>query len=344
MDYSKNSITNLAILSLLLATVILLCSLNPLTGQNFFPFKKHSFSEPNSTIVKDELEIALTKASMGDKTVIISIVNRAYVEPHADEYPTILDLFLEGFWVGEETRSLVDHLLLVAMDQIAYDRCKFRRLNCYKLVGDGGDLAGEKLYMSDEFIKMMWRRTLFLLEVLKRGYNFIFTDTDVLWLRNPFSRLSMNTSIDFQISTDLFNGNASSENNPINTGFYFIRSNDKTISLFEKWYGMRDNSTGLKEQDVLANLVRGGVLNELTLDATFLNSLYFSGFCTDSSDITAVATVHANCCRSIAAKVVDLKAVLRDWKGFKGNATAGNSSTKNFQWSSHVACRNSWGK
>lgn len=169
-------------------------------------------------------------------------------------------------------------------------------------------------------------------------------DTDILWLRNPISRLRKNENRDFQISTDLFNGNASSEENLINTGFYFIRSNDKTISLFEKWYGMRDNSTGLKEQDVLANMVRGGVLNELGLNTTFLNTLYFSGFCKDSSDITAVATVHANCCRSIAAKVVDLKAVLRDWKGFKSNATASNSSTNNFQWSSHVACTNSWNK
>lgn len=169
-------------------------------------------------------------------------------------------------------------------------------------------------------------------------------DTDILWLRNPISRLRKNENRDFQISTDLFNGNASSEENLINTGFYFIRSNDKTISLFEKWYGMRDNSTGLKEQDVLANMVRGGVLNELGLKTTFLNTLYFSGFCKDSSDITAVATVHANCCRSIAAKVVDLKAVLRDWKGFKSNATASNSSTNNFQWSSHVACTNSWNK
>lgn len=59
-----------------------------------------------------------------------------------------------------------------------------------------------------------------------------------------------NKNRDFQIST-----NASSKKNPINTGFNFIRSNDKKISLFEKWYDMRDNLTDLKEQDILANLV-----------------------------------------------------------------------------------------
>lgn len=88
---------------------------------------------------------------------------------------TMLDLFLESFWLGDGTRELLDHLVLVAVDQTAYDRCRFLRLNCYRLETDGVDFGGEKLYMSPEFIKMMWRRTWFLLEVLKRGYSFVFT-------------------------------------------------------------------------------------------------------------------------------------------------------------------------
>lgn len=136
-------------------------------------------SNPTTTI-KDELEEALSKAATPtDKTVIITVVNRAYVEPNNDHYPTMFDLFLEGFWVGEETKSLLDHLVVVAVDQTAYDRCKFRRLNCYRLVMNGSDFTEEKLYMSKDFIKMMWMRTLFLLNVLKHGYNFIFTVSDV---------------------------------------------------------------------------------------------------------------------------------------------------------------------
>jgi hypothetical protein len=69
-----------------------------------------------------------------------------------------------------------------------------------------------------------------------------------MWLRNPLPRLSQNESIDLQISTDFFNGDGRSEGNPINTGFYLIRSNNKTISLFDAWYARKDNSTGLKER------------------------------------------------------------------------------------------------
>lgn len=122
----------------------------------------------------DELEAALDKASMPNRTVIIAIVNRAYVEG-GDSVTTMLDLFLESFWVGNATRPLLDHLLVVAVDQTAYDRCKFRGLHCYRLETDGVDFTGEKVYMSQDFIEMMWRRTLFLLDVLKRGYSFIFT-------------------------------------------------------------------------------------------------------------------------------------------------------------------------
>ncbi|KAL6565821.1 hypothetical protein OROHE_004876 [Orobanche hederae] len=352
MDYSKKSSVspNLTIfISLFLVAILLLL----LYYGEFLTYNNNlTITANNSSVVKkDDLQIALEKASMANKTVIIAIVNRAYVEPHENEYPTMFDLFLEGFWAGEGTRPLVDHLLIVSMDQAAHERCEYRRLNCYRLEADGGgdDFAGEEVYMTEGFIEMMWRRTRFLLDVLNRGFNFIFTvqDTDVLWLRNPFTKLSKNITIDLQISTDVFHGSSSSKKNLINTGFYFIRSNEKTISLFETWYDMRRIATGLKEQDVLKNLVRGGILGKLGLTAKFMDTLYFSGFCKNSRDIEQVATVHANCCRSIRAKIADLKMVLRDWKEFKNykrniSHSDSHNRTNNFQWSRHTSCINSW--
>ncbi|XP_075094908.1 uncharacterized protein LOC107761925 isoform X1 [Nicotiana tabacum] len=177
MDYTKNSISSLAVFSLLLAAFIYISTnLSPFSPKSFFSFQKinptHYFSPE---MAKNELEEALNNASMEEKTVIITIINKAYVEPYKGEYPSMFDLFLEGFWEGEMTRPLLDHLLVVAMDQTAYERCKFRRLHCYRLLTDGVDFAGEKIYMSEEFNKMMWRRTQFLMDVLKLGYNFIFT-------------------------------------------------------------------------------------------------------------------------------------------------------------------------
>ncbi|KAL3834710.1 hypothetical protein ACJIZ3_009446 [Penstemon smallii] len=251
----------------------------------------------------------------------------------------MLDLFLDGFWLGEGTRDLINNLLIVAMDQTSYERCEFLRLHCYKLETEGVDFMGEKLYMSEDFIKMMWRRTIFLRDVLKRGYNFIFTDIDVLWLRNPFQHLNLQQNLDMQISTDKFRGNPWSESHRINTGFYMIQSNNKTIALFDRWYALKDRAKGLKEQDVLQIMIQKGFLRKLGMRVKFLDTIYFSGFCQDSRDVRAVATVHANCCRGIAAKLVDLTAVVHDWKRYKSSSA---DETSIFRWSKHDACRRSW--
>ncbi|KAK3403698.1 hypothetical protein EUGRSUZ_K00111 [Eucalyptus grandis] len=39
---------------------------------------------------------------------------------------------------------------------MTFERCLFLRLHCYKLQTEK-DLAGEKVYMSQDFINMMWR-------------------------------------------------------------------------------------------------------------------------------------------------------------------------------------------
>ncbi|KAJ4957602.1 hypothetical protein NE237_024713 [Protea cynaroides] len=344
MVYSKGDIKNLAVVSILFAGVLYL-AVGPLNAFSnpFFPFQNCRCSSTNLTSMslsspKDELLIALERASMENKTVILAFVNKAYVERKNLE-KTMLDLFLDGFWLGEGTRGLMDHLLLVAMDQVAYDRCKFLKLNCYKLMTEGLDFREEKFYMSEDFIKMMWRRTLFLSDVLKRGYNFIFTDTDVMWLRNPLLKLIQDEADDLQISCDYFNGNPHSEaNKVINTGFYYVRSNSKTIALFELWHAMKKNFPRWKEQDVLFNIMHRGVFRELGLKVKFLDTLYFSGFCQNSRDFNAVTTVHANCCRGINSKVADLMNVLRDWRKFIDS----NNHTLSFQWSKHQACINSW--
>ncbi|XVF79708.1 hypothetical protein PTKIN_Ptkin15bG0011100 [Pterospermum kingtungense] len=130
---------------------------------------EHSFPD------NDELDMVLNEASMANKTVIITALNKAYVEQIVNTDTTMLDLFLESFWLGDDTRSLVDHVLFFTFDQAAYERCKFKRLHCYRLVTEGVDFGGEKVYMSEDYIKLTWRKTQLFLDVLKRGYNFIFT-------------------------------------------------------------------------------------------------------------------------------------------------------------------------
>ncbi|KAL2251245.1 UNVERIFIED_CONTAM: hypothetical protein Sindi_2246800 [Sesamum indicum] len=201
MDHSKNNIKNLAILSLIIATIILLCSWDPFNDTSSLLQNRSSDSASLLRLIpqNDELQTALEKASMPNKTVVLTVINKAYVDPPVTgDSPSMFDLFLEAFWAGEGTRPLVEHLLVVAVDETAHERCLFRRLNCYRLRaeeddsgnGGGDDFAGEKVYMSDEFIEMMWWRTRFLLDVLRRGYDFIFTVRKSAFLSHNFRPIS----------------------------------------------------------------------------------------------------------------------------------------------------------
>ncbi|CAL9767563.1 unnamed protein product [Musa acuminata subsp. burmannicoides] len=87
---------------------------------------------------------------------------------------------------------------------------------------EGVDFSEEVFYMSDDFIEKMWRRTLFLGDVLKRGYSFIFQvsknmphkqsmfisrkrrNISAAYLRNPFTKLNQEGD-DLQMSSNFYN-------------------------------------------------------------------------------------------------------------------------------------------
>uniref|UniRef100_A0A6I9QMY7 Uncharacterized protein At1g28695-like n=2 Tax=Elaeis guineensis var. tenera TaxID=51953 RepID=A0A6I9QMY7_ELAGV len=158
-------------------------------------------------------------------------------------------------------------------------------------------------------------------------------DMDVMWLRNPFTKLN-HVGDDLQISCDAYNGNPLDDSNPINTGFYFVGSNNKTILLFDAWYASRIISARMQDQSALSVLKSKGIFKQLGMKVRFLDTRHFSGFCQDSRDFKEVTTVHANCCRSVKAKLVDLTAVLKAWKS--------SNSTAMVRWPEHKACAASW--
>ncbi|KAE9465073.1 hypothetical protein C3L33_03015, partial [Rhododendron williamsianum] len=328
---TKNRAFDFTILSLLLLGVLFIFIATP---SGLKPLLSNPRPQCNcSTMYKmvvyqDELDEVLAETSTENKTVIIAVVNKAYVE--GDK--SMLDLFLDGFWIGDDTQGLVNHILIVATDPVSYNRCKFLRLHCYKLETEGVDFSGEQVFMSEDYVKMMWRRTLFLGDVLKRGYNFIFTDTDILWLRNPFSVMIPNETFDLQMACETYQGKESFK---INNGFTIVRSNHKTISLYDIWYAKGKEYIRKNEQDVFVLLMQNGLLKDLGLSVRFWDTIYFSGFCENSRDVGFVVTVHANCYYTISNKLADLTTVIHDWKRAKKLFV---NETSTFKWSEHKAC------
>ncbi|XP_026397572.1 uncharacterized protein At4g15970-like [Papaver somniferum] len=141
----------------------------------FHSSPQNSLAATNPSLNREEvkLERVLKSASMKDKTVIITTLNEAWAAPNS-----IFDLFLVSFKIGENTKGLLKHLVVIALDQKAYKRCLEVHPHCYALTVEGVDFSVEAYFMSRAYLKMMWSRIDILRVVLELGYNFLFTKSD----------------------------------------------------------------------------------------------------------------------------------------------------------------------
>ncbi|ESQ33101.1 hypothetical protein EUTSA_v10004358mg [Eutrema salsugineum] len=265
-------------------------------------FKSLEIEEP-------KLEDVLRRAATRDGTVILTTLNEAWAAPGS-----VIDLFFESFGIGEGTSMLLNHLVIIALDAKAYSRCRELHKHCFSLETEGVDFSGEAYFMTRSYLKMMWRRIDFLRSVLEMGYNFVFTDADVMWFRNPFPRFYR--SADFQIACDHYLGRSNDLQNRPNGGFSFVRSNNRTVLFYKYWYASRIRYAGYHDQDVLNFIKTEPFLSQIGLKIRFLNTAYFGGLCEPSKDLNLVRTMHANCCFGMDSKLHDLRIMLQDWRDF----------------------------
>ncbi|MCL7028298.1 hypothetical protein MKW94_003778 [Papaver nudicaule] len=279
-----------------------------------------------------KLDRVLKGASTKDKTVILTTVNEAWAAPNS-----ILDLFLESFKIGEDTKHLLNHLVISCLGQKAYERCLEIHPYCYALKADGVDFSKEAYFGSPDYVKVVWSKIDYQKSVLELGYNFVFTDADIMWFRDPFIRFYEDT--DFQVSSDRYGLNNSYDlkNNP-NSGFEYVKSNNRTIQFYNLWYNSRLRYTNSNDQSVLSVIKNDPFIREIRLTIRFLDTLYFGGFCEPSKDFNKVCTMHANCCFGAESKLHDLGLLLDDWR----NYTTSSPSDKrawNGKWRGAQECR-----
>ncbi|KAL5702231.1 hypothetical protein ACHQM5_027472 [Ranunculus cassubicifolius] len=245
---------------------------------------------------------------MDDGTVILTTLSEVWASSDS-----IVDLFLESFRIGDHTSRLLKHLVIIALDRKAYVRCLSVHLHCFALT-TGLDLTKEAYFMTPNYLNMMWRRIDFLRSVLEKGYNFIFTDADIMWFRDPFPRFYQNA--DFQIACDHFLGNSYDLDNRVNGGFNYVKSNNRTIQFYKFWYSSRETYPGRHDQDVFNMIKYDPFITEIGLTMRFLNTAYFGGLCEPSKNLNHVCTMHANCCFGLDSKLHDLRIMLEDWRNF----------------------------
>ncbi|KAE8654733.1 hypothetical protein F3Y22_tig00117047pilonHSYRG00087 [Hibiscus syriacus] len=253
---------------------------------------------------------------MKNNTVVLTTLNSAWVTPNS-----VLDLFLTSFKLGNGTRRFLRHLVIIALDQKAYNRCRIAHRHCFALCTHGVDFREEAYYMTPNYLNIMRRRIDFLRIILELGYDFIFTEC-IFSVFQQGSIYRFLPDADFQTACDYYKCSPDDmENNP-NGGFYYVKSNNRTIAFYRFWFSSRETYPKHHDQLVLDKIKSHPYISEkIRLRIKFLDTVYFGGLCKPSKDLNKVCNMHANCCygmlnklNDMLNKLNDMKIMLQDWR------------------------------
>ncbi|GJN03552.1 hypothetical protein PR202_ga21008 [Eleusine coracana subsp. coracana] len=254
---------------------------------------------------------------MEDKTIIMTSTNEAFSAPGS-----LMDLFLESFHTGVKTEPLLKHLVIVAVDAKAFALCQQTHPLCYHLNVEGSvDFSSEQEFNAKDYLDMMWLRHRFQARILELGYNFVFTDVDIIWFRNPLLRVPV--AADIAMSCDLFLGdNPYDLNKNANGGFVFARSRPRTVAFYRDWYTEARAAYPGKNEQFVFDAIKHQLAARHGVAVQFVDTTYLGGFCQPTSDFSKVCTFHGNCVPGLHRKLAHLRQVLHDWKQFRANNTA----------------------
>lgn len=285
--------------------------------------RKIMFKPPSTTHShKQELVQVLRRATMSDRSVILTMVNESWARPGS-----ILDIFLQSFKSSQGTQRLLNHLVIIAMDLQAFNYCKSLHPHCIHPSTFAHYFATKRQSTtSPDHNVFSWRRNNVLLEVLGLGYNIIFTDADVLWLRSPFS--NFNPSYELTISCS-FPSDGQVGDYVQDGGILYLRSNAIAIEFFKYWKVTKVLYPNTNAEESLCTTIMQSkdICDSYGFRVKYVDTIYFGGFCQLSKDMLREAyTIHANCCGDLTSKVHDLRNVLDDWIHFREDLSGDNNT------------------
>ncbi|CAM0952229.1 unnamed protein product [Alopecurus aequalis] len=258
----------------------------------------------------DNLAELLRSAAMEDNSIIMTFTNEAWTAPGS-----LLDIFLESFRVGVKTRRLLKHLVIVAIDSKAFERCQRVHRLCYSLAAANQNFTAEQSYMSKDYLDMMWVRNKFQARVLALGHGFVFTDVDIVWFRNPLLRIPV--AADIAVSCDAFYGESPYDlEKSTNGGLLYAKPSARTSAFFRDWYEARTRFPWLHDQNVF-DLVKHELTARHGVTVQYVDTIYLGSQCQPSMDFRNLCTFHANCLIGLHNKTEKLVGVLDEWKRFK---------------------------
>ncbi|CAI5530703.1 unnamed protein product [Closterium sp. Naga37s-1] len=263
-------------------------------------------------------------ASSLSRTVIVTALSEAWAPMMRFFLDRLRLVEQQGRAEGEAEAEgglnrLVDRLVVVAYDDASFDVCCSLGLHCYFDWQDDAeekeDFSGDqKHFMTPAYIHLVWRKVHVVRSMLAQGYDVVFTDNDILWLRNPLPHLLLAAPEDMHMSVDWWH--ADSRKVMGNGGFYAARSNTRMLKFFDDWIAWHKRLPKHRIQQIF-DWIRPEA-NPFTRTATpltvrYLPTAHFGGFCEMGARMAELVTVHATCCFGLDSKLRVLRKVAADW-------------------------------
>ncbi|WJX81195.1 hypothetical protein P8452_64112 [Trifolium repens] len=261
---------------------------------------------------------------MPDRTVILTMVDESHAKPGS-----MLEVLLQSFKTGQGTQRLLNHLVIITMDPQAFEYCRFLHPHCIHPSTFEHYFATKRqsLQIPDHNV-FSWRRNNVLIEVIELGYNIIFTDTDVLWLKSPLQ--NFHPIHELSISCN-FSSNEERAYSIQEGGIFFMKANAIALEFLKHWKLSKIlYPTTNVEESLCATILHNEDLVEMYgFRVHRVDTDHFGGFCQLNNDILEKAyTIHANCCDDLTSKVHDLRIVLDDWFRFREHVKNNNATEK----------------
>ena len=153
-----------------------------------------------------------------NKILFITMTNNGYVDYTLNMLKSLKKIDLD------------QKILCVCIDNYSYDKLK----DSYNAVVIDTKYDKFSRYHKDDFFEISKFKFFIVCELLKKGYNILFTDGDIFYKKNPINYIDnilKDKNIDVVIQNDDGNNN-DNDHNYLCTGFYFVKSTPKNIELF----------------------------------------------------------------------------------------------------------------
>ena len=187
-------------------------------------------------------DVELANGDLYHKWIILVTVNTAYV-----------DFFQNWFWYFQKLKLSVP-VMAIAEDDTSFERLSqlYKNMNS-SVTFERSETVDETAedpadYGSAEFNKLVGQRPARILKYLQLGFNVLYTDTDTVWLKDPFPHLVGQ----FDIWTTL--------DKPRHcTGFLAIKNNPNTQKFMQKWITYMEKNTWINDQTGFSEMDRSSV-------------------------------------------------------------------------------------